>query len=525
MQSDLKALEFDGIRRLLEKLTATPYGADAARTLEPAPGLDEARAMQASVSAAREAVDAGELPPLRELPDVRAALRQAANKGAALNPKALHNLRTVLKAAEALRPHVDRRPDLYRAEPQALIPPPALMQRFADTLLPSGQLREDATDALAELHARRAAAVQEVTRVVRRRMQQPDVAAQFDDPEKVKWHNQRAVLTLHRDLAEQVKGVRRGSAMGGRDAYVEPIEAVALNNKLETLEGAISAEEQKLLRAVTDTVREHLDALHATVGALTWLDLAFAAGHLSANLNGHAPRLVDRTTVELDRAYHPLLLLQFADGAAPQPVPLSIRLDDEARILVITGPNTGGKTVVIKTLGLLATMAHCGLHIPAEGDCVVGNYARVMVDVGDHQSLFHHLSTFAGHVEVLKRILAEADARTLVLLDELGTGTDPEEGAALAMSMMDELIRRGVQGIVNTHLSPLKEYAEGKAHIGNASMLFDHEQLRPTYQLQIGVPGKSLGLVIAEKNGLPSELVARARDHLQRISGGSAGQS
>ena len=207
----------------------------------------------------------------------------------------------------------------------------------------------------------------------------------------------------------------------------------------------------------------------------------------------------------------------FREGE-PELVLMDIRLDETDTIVIISGPNTGVKTVELKTLGLLTVMAHFGLHIPAEGDCSIGDYRKVIVDVGDHQSLFHHLSTFAGHVEVLKRILDEADKDTLVLLDELGTGTDPEEGAALAMAVLDELLERRVQGIVNTHLSPLKDYADRRASIRNASMQFDHERLEPTYRLQIGVPGVSLGLTIAEKNGLPKDLIGRAREHLCEIS-------
>ncbi len=518
MQSDLKALEFDGIRRLLEKLTSSPYGADAARSLEPAPDVSSARRFQSAVSAARTLVDAGEPPPLGDLPEIRAALRQAGNLGAALNPTALHHIRQIIQAAEALIPCIERQPALCPMGAGPLTGPGALVDLLGRTLADTGRLREDATEDLRGLHEAQRRHTEEAASIVRKRMNKRDLVDHFEQPEKVKWHNQRAVIELHRDLAESVKGVRRGTAMGGRDVLVEPIEAVAANNRIETVAGQISAEEQKLLREITTVVREHGEALQAMLGALTWIDLAMAAGHLSAHLNGHAPKLLEDTRVELREAYHPLLLLQFAEGTGPQPVPLSIRLDGEDRLLVITGPNTGGKTVVLKTLGLLCTMAHCGLHIPAEGDCEIGHYGRIMVDVGDHQSLFHHLSTFAGHVEVLKRILAEADDQTLVLLDELGTGTDPEEGAALAMSVMDELVERGVQGIVNTHLSPLKDYAADRPHIVNASMLFDHEELKPTYRLQIGVPGESLGLIIAEKNGLPVELVGRAREHLTRIT-------
>ncbi|QKT02746.1 DNA mismatch repair protein MutS [Ectothiorhodospiraceae bacterium 2226] len=516
MNSDLKALEFEGIRRLLEKLTATPYGADAARALEPAPALADALRMQASVSAAREVLEAGAVPALGELPDMRAALRQAAREGAALNVHALHNLRLVMQAVEGLRDTVERWPALYPGPAAALNAPAPVAERLAQTLAAGAALRPEASETLAELHGEQARLCAEAGQIVERRMQAADVADAVKEP-KVQWHNQRAVFALHNSAADRVKGVRRGTAMGGRDVLMEPMEAVAVNNRLETVNGQIGAEQQRLLREITGVVRAHLDALHQQIAALTWIDLALAAGQLSQHLNAHAPQLADEPLVALEQAYHPLLLLQYADGSGPQPVPLSVRLDDQNRVLVITGPNTGGKTVVIKTLGLLTVMAHCGLHIPAEGDCVIGNYRRVMVDVGDHQSLFHHLSTFAGHVEVLKRILAEADERTLVLLDELGTGTDPEEGAALAMSVMDELVERRVQGIVNTHLSPLKTYAAQRDHVRNASMLFDHEQLRPTYQLRIGEPGKSLGLLIAEKSGLPPELVQRARDHLARF--------
>lgn len=522
MQSDLKALEFDGIRRLLDKLTRTPYGADAARGLEPAPDMASAQRFQDAVSVARTVIDAGAEPTLPDLPDIRAALRQSGNVGATLNASALHNLRLVMRAAERLIPVIEIHPKLCPEGTAVLRAPCPLSERLDATLATTGRLREDATVELGGLHQRRRQYTEEAGAVVRKRMQRPDLAAKLDNTDKVKWHNQRAVIVVHRDAAASVKGVRRGASLGGRDIMVEPLEAVGVNNQIETVVGQINAAEQKLLRELTTVVREHAEALHALLGALTWIDLALAAGHLSATFNGHAPRLRAGTGVVLRQAYHPLLLLQFTQRSGPQPIPLSIALDDAQRMLVVTGPNTGGKTVVLKTLGLLVTMAHCGLHVPAEEDCEFGTYRRVMVDVGDRQSLYHHLSTFAGHVAVLKRILEQADAETLVLLDELGTGTDPEEGAALAMSVMDELVARGVHGIVNTHLSALKGYAATKAHTRNASMLFDHEALCPTYHLQIGVPGESLGLLIAEKNGLPAELVQRAREHLRRITGRTA---
>lgn len=518
MKSDLAALDFDSVRRLLERLTSTPYGADAARGLEPTPELAVARRMQAAVSSARAAIDAGDSPPLGALPDIRAALRQAAAPGASLHANALHHLRVVLEAGAALLPALRRRPELHAGELSDFEPPAPLLAQLHRVLHASGRLREDASTALSELLDQQGALRQEAEEIIRRRTAQRDLAGHVSDPERVVWHNERAVVRVRAGSAERIKGVRRGSAAGGRDVFVEPLQAVAVNNRIEALSGRIGAEQQHILRETTAEVRRHGAALERLLGAITWLDLALAAGRFSAAVNGHAPELVGERMVDLREAYHPLLLLQYSEGELERVVPLSVRLDTERRILMLTGPNTGGKTVVLKTVGLLVTMAHCGLHLPAEGDCVIGDYRRVMVDVGDRQSLYHHLSTFAGHVEVLKRILDAADRDTLVLLDELGTGTDPEEGAALAMAVLDELAERGVQGIVNTHLTPLKEYAARRPHLSNASMQFDPQRLSPTYRLRVGEPGVSLGLTIAGQHGLPAQLIDRARGYLRRLS-------
>ncbi len=523
MQADLKELEFEAIRRLLERLSETPYGADAARNLDPAPDLGVARRMQASVTTAREALDGGRAPRLGQLPDVRAALRQASSPGAALSGTALFNVRQILGAAADMAAALADYPALFPGDAAILRAPPQLIELLDRSIEGGGHLRVDASAELEALHAQSSALRKDAEAVVLERMQRADIKEHLKDPDKVVWHNDRAVVVIHERLADKVRGVRRGSAMGGRDAVVEPMEAVQANNRLETVTGKLNAEQQRVLRNITTELRAHHGALEELIAALTWIDLALAAGRLSATMNAHAPKLVEERLVELNEAYHPLLLLQFADGTLERPVPLSIRLDPSQRLMLISGPNTGGKTVALKTVGLLVAMAHCGLHIPAEGDCVVGHYRRVMVDVGDRQSLFHHLSTFAGHVEVLKRILQEADASTLVLLDELGTGTDPEEGAALAMAVLDELSEREVQGIVNTHLSPLKEYAANRPHLLNASMRFDHDRLRPTYLLQVGVPGQSLGLVVAEQNGIERALIERARQHLEHITRGRSG--
>ena len=577
MDIDLKPLEFAAIQRLLERLTATPYGADAARALSPAPERLVAQSMQQAVTIARQRLEAGTLPTLGQQPDLRPALRQAANPGAALSAQALNNLHSLLHEGARLAEALADTPAIYPHDLAQLQPPPDLLASLKKTLYPGGGLREDASPDLAEAYAERGRLRTEAEQMLRQRLdalnresvaprkglaglfspagsgqagqgrvgqdkagqgrvggdkagqdrsgQGKTASASATTPgstnatlsSRVHWHQERAVLLVPEALADKIKGVCRGTASHGRDSIIEPIEVVAINNRLDTVLERINREQQRLLRALTDAVRMHREALEQLLSAVTWIDLASAAGRLSAQLNAHAPTLTDTPGVHLDQAYHPMLLLQFADGQGSQPVPLTLTLEPERRLLLLTGPNTGGKTVALKTLGLLVTMAWCGLHIPAEGQCTIGAFDRIMVDVGDQQSLLHHLSTFAGHVAVLRRVLDHASGHSLILLDELGTGTDPSEGAALAMAVLDELRDRGVYGLVNSHLPPLKDYAGRHAGIQNASMEFDAERLVPTYRLILGEPGISFGLTIAERNGLPSALIGRAREHLQSL--------
>lgn len=513
MDADLDALEFAGIRRLLERLTATPYGADAARALAPAPDIAAAQALARAVTAARLAIEqgAGGVP---RLPDIRAALRQAGQAKSALAGTALAHIAQLLRAGEALVPLCARYPDLC-PDAGGLSGAPDLGARLDAAVTPGGRLTDVASPRLAELARELAQARGDVEVLLRQRL--AALGVRDASGEAVVTSGGRLLLAVAPEIADQIKGVRRGPAGHGRRYLVEPLEAVASNNRLEARAGQRDAEELAVRRVLTDEVRTAQAPLDALLGAIAWIDLAFAGGHLSVHMNAHAPRLVPEPRLRLEGAYHPAMLLAFADRRGPRPVPLSVVLDPVHPMLLVTGPNTGGKTVVLKTVGLLVAMAHCGLHLPGEGEAVIGHFRRMIVDIGDRQSLLHQLSTFAGHVEVLKRLLDEADGETLVLLDELGTGTDPEEGAALAMAVLDELARRQVRGIITTHLSPLKGYAAAHSYLTNATMRFDGERLAPTYELVIGESGSSHGLTIAERRGLAPTLLEAARAHLARL--------
>ncbi len=518
MNADLDALEFAGIRRLLERLTTTPYGADAARALAPAPDAATALGMQGAVTAARLAIESGATA-LPRLPDIRAALRQAAQAKSALPGTALAHIAQLLRAAEPLRALCVRFPNLCLDE-TSLAGAPDLLARLEAAVTPTGRLTDAASPRLVEIARESARERGAVETVLKARL--AALAVKDADSETVVASGPRMVLALAPDVAAQVKGVRRGPAGHGRRHLVEPLEAVAANNRLEAHAGERDAEELLVRRALTAEVAAAHAALDALLGTITWMDIAFAGGHLSIHMNAHAPRFAPEPRLHLEAAYHPAMLLAFADKRGPKPVPLSLTLDADHPMLLVTGPNTGGKTVVLKTVGVLVAMAYCGLHLPGEGEAVIGRFSRVIVDIGDRQSLLHQLSTFAGHVEVLKRLLDWADGETLVLMDELGTGTDPEEGAALAMAVLDELAQRAVRGIITTHLSPLKAYAASHPYLTNATMRFDSEQLVPTYELEIGRSGSSHGLTIAERRGLAPALLEAARAHLTRL--GAAGR-
>ncbi|HUW99129.1 MAG TPA: hypothetical protein VMV40_09890 [Acidiferrobacter sp.] len=515
METDIEAVEFGAVARLLERLTSTPYGADAAHALTPAPDQETAQRMQGSVTAARLAIEQG-TSGIGRFPDIRAALRQAAQTGSALSGMALAHIAQLLRLNEDVQALVARHENLYPGPAGDLAPPAILPSALAAAILATGRIQDTASPRLTTLSARLTEQQQAIQVVLKKRL--TELGVKEPHAESIVTSGARLSLSVNAEHAAKVKGVRRGSAANSRQQLVEPLEVVALNNRLEATAGERDAEELIIRRALTDQVRAAAAAFDVLLGALSWIDLAFAGGHLSVHMNASPPRFDTAPVLRLEAAYHPAMLLAFADKRGPEPVPLSIALDAHAPMLLITGPNTGGKTVVLKTVGLLVTMAYCGLHLPTDGAAVIGNFTRLIVDIGDHQSLLNQLSTFASHVEVLKRLLSEADAGTLVLMDELGTGTDPEEGAALAMAVLDELAERQVRGIITTHLSPLKAYATEHSHLTNATMVFDSERLVPTYKLEIGKSGSSHGLTIAERRGLPPDLLQAARSHLARIA-------
>ncbi len=323
----------------------------------------------------------------------------------------------------------------------------------------------------------------------------------------------RYVVPVRAEARGRVRGIVHDRSQSGQTVFMEPADMVEANNDLVQLVREEEAETARILAELTDAVRARLDDLERLVETVGQLDLIFARARLAERMEATAPVVGSDRRIAIRGARHPLLLAQSWEHPDRTVVPADLELDPERPVVVITGPNAGGKTIALKTLALHALMAQSGCHIPAEDGSSLPVFTRLHAIIGDDQSVAENLSTFSAFVKQVREILAEADDRSLVLLDELGAGTDPDEGAALAQAILEALVERGALVMATTHLEPLKAFASTHPRARNASVEFDTASLAPTFRLRYDRPGQSLALTIAARLGLSPELIARAESH------------
>jgi DNA mismatch repair protein MutS2 len=501
----LQTLDWHAVRVRLGGQAASPLGRRLAEALQPSVSHRQVRIDLEETGEARALLDGGAPLPLGGVHDIAGALRRAARAGV-LEPSELLDVAETAGACRRLRSFCAAHPEAPRLADRAggLGEFRRLEDEVARCLDVEGRLRDEASPELARVRRQRRTVEGRVRERLDALLRSSAVQPYLQDP-IVTLRQDRFVLPVRTENRAHVPGVVHDQSASGATVFVEPMAIVELNNDLRRLAAAEQAEEQRLLAALSAEVAAVAEALRWSLDILAHLDLAAAKGRLSAALDARAPELLSEPALDLRGARHPLI---------PRPVPIDLRLGTDFDVLVVTGPNTGGKTVSLKTAGLLAVMAQAGLHVPVAEGSRVGVFPQVWCDAGDEQGVEQNLSTFSSHMSRIVQFVRDVVPGALVLLDELGAGTDPAEGAALAMALLERLQARGARVIATTHYSELKAYAYRTPRAENASAEFDPETLRPTYRLITGRPGHSNAFAIAERLGLPPEVTARARELL-----------
>ena len=511
----LQLLELDKVLAKLEAYAAFSASKALAHGLEPTSDLTEVRQRQRATSEARHLLSLRPEVTVGGAHDVRSPAGRAA-RGAVLEPEELLDLRSTLISARTLSRMFERHREQFPglASVVARLEVPAgLIEAISRVLDERGEVLDSASEKLAEIRYSLRGAHDRLRTKLDRLVHDPKTAPMLQDP-IVTQRDGRFVVPLRAEFKGRLKAVIHDQSASGATLFVEPLAVVDLNNQVRELELAERDEIRRILTELSTEVGAGAEAIRRTVEALADLDLALAKARYAEVLVATEPELLPiepspgrnhpGSTIRLRQARHPLL-----DPASA--VPVELVLDPETFALVLTGPNTGGKTVALKTAGLLALMAQCGLHLPTAPDSSISIFDAIYADIGDEQSIEQSLSTFSGHIGAIIRILDSAGPRSLVLLDELGAGTDPEEGSALARAILGTLVDSRVTTLVATHYPELKTFAHATPGVRNASVEFDLASLRPTYHLSIGLPGRSNALAIASRLGLQREVVERAR--------------
>lgn len=506
-QRNLRRLEYDKILGQLADCAGSPLGQELALALEPATEVEEVRLRQAETTEGRELL---RLDPTLEWGgwyDIRVRVRRA-EQGIVLDPADFLEIMDTLAVSRRLANFFSGRQEQYPLLAQIaadLGDFAPLEQELKQAVRPPGEVADRASSELATIRRRLVSFQQQVKERLESIIRSPNYQKYLQDP-IVTVREGRYVVPVKIEYRAQLSGIVHDQSASGATLFVEPMQVVEANNEVRRLQIAERREIERILALLTGAVAERAPEIIASLEALGCLDFVMARARYSQRINAWEPEIVDRALLELQKGRHPLL----TGEVVPVDVSLGIGFDT----LVITGPNTGGKTVTLKTVGLLVLMAQSGLHIPAESGAKMGIFSNVFADIGDEQSIEQSLSTFSSHMTNIVNILATAGTGSLVLLDELGAGTDPTEGAALAQAILEQLHAVGAKTVATTHYSELKNFALTRERVENASVEFDIQTLRPTYRLLIGKPGRSNAFEIAARLGLNQQVVGRAREFL-----------
>lgn len=503
----LKSLEFHRVVEMLEECTNTSLGKELSRSVSIYTEVERVIALQAETTEAQTLIFKGMEPSIQDLNDISKMLYMG-KIGSKMDLGSLlstaHNLRLARTVSEKLRERSEDAPILFGMANQ-LFQNRELEERIFFSIVNEEELSDDASPELRSI--RREMRLQNDR--IRQKLDQivSSSASKYLQDAIVTMRQDRYVIPVKMEYRSQVPGIVHDTSASGATLFVEPAVVVEMNNSLRILQQKEFEEIDRIIRLLSSEAGAYHDQLLNNQALLAKLDHIMAKGKLSVRLKGISPKINRNKIIILKSARHPLLDISHV-------VPLEFRIGDGYSSLIITGPNTGGKTVAIKTVGLLTMMLQAGLHVPCDYGSSMYVFDQIHADIGDDQSISQNLSTFSSHMKHIVEILDQVTNRSLVILDELGSGTDPDEGSALAIAILEFLKRKKVTTLATTHYSNLKNYALNTEFVENASVEFDVQTLSPTFRLLIGVPGKSNAFNISRKLGLREDIIRMASEHL-----------
>ena len=512
-ERSLEVLEFPSVIERLKGLAGSELGRRAAEGVRPLDDPAEIELLLDETLQMKEFLQGEGEVPVGGLRDIRGLLERLGVDGAFLEGKELLEVAASITASGLLKEALKEAGGRLKELGRRFHAPWEVADSILAAIDPRGEVRDEASPRLAEIRRK----LREVHGLIHERIRSllgQRGWKEIVQDEVITQRNDRFVVLVKADGRARVKGIVHDVSQSRASLYIEPFEVVELNNELGVLRRGEREEEERVLRALSREVAEVRDILLEDLSLQAKVDLLYAKARLAIELRAEKPALNREGVTRMLSARHPLLVL-----SGEEVVPIDLLLDPQRRILVISGANAGGKTVALKTLGLLTLMVKAGLLIPASSDSTVSLFDRLFAYIGDEQDLSEHLSTFSSFIRWVKDVLEEVDSSALVLIDEIGTGTDYSQGAALAMALLDEIRERGGYAVVTTHLDLLKAYAYGRPEVCNVAVEFDPQTLTPTFRLLYGRVGQSWAFPIAERWGLRRELIERAREyHRQRSS-------
>jgi len=510
----IEVLEYKKIINELKDYTATSLGKEIVKNINPVSDISYVEESLEEVTASKKILDEYGRPPFGGIRDLRKILKKT-NKDIVLTTDEIGKVQTTIRGFRNIKNYFtniieESDPELVKNEYKLITEKGLnikitrnLEDKISKTINEFGEIKDSASSKLKSIRKNMEKVEDEIRSNLEKIIKSQKYSDMLQDNIVTRREN-RYVVPVKKEYRGSFSGIVHDQSSSGMTIFMEPMSVVKKNNKLRELKSEEEAEIYYILQVLTEQIKKRAELIKENMQIASILDVAFARARYSEKIGGVAPDLNKNGVIEIKQGRHPLL--------KEDPVPIDVEVGKDFNTLVITGPNTGGKTVTLKTIGLFTLMASAGIHIPAERGTVISLFNKIYADIGDEQSIEQNLSTFSSHMNKIKKYLSEASDDSLVLLDELGVGTDPREGAALGIAVLEKLKSNEVTTVATTHYSQLKSYAFSTENVENASVEFDIETLSPTYRLIMGIPGGSNAFEIALRLGMPEDLINKAKE-------------